>query len=406
MAIARAYGELLRDVYEESKKPAAGSANGALNADQRELLELVTGKESPIWFPLRDTPNHMSRAEKDKYGTLVANLDKLAAHATNAPPARAMVVTDLAEPYEPRVFRRGNPSRPGEPAPRAFLRVLSGGEPRPFRHGSGRLDLAREIVSPANPLTARVLVNRVWMHHFGEPLVASTTDFGARSTPPSHPELLDWLASDFIRSGWSLKHLHRLITLSAAYQQASSTPHSEDPENKLLSHFSRRRLDFEAMRDSLLFISGRLDMTMGGRPVDLAGEPLNQRRTVYGLVDRQDLPAMFRAFDFPAPDQCVERRPRTTVPQQALFLLNSPFVMEQARALVARPELAGLAKPAGRVDALFRRVLGRQATKAEAGSAMRFIKSAETDVPSENGLTAWEQFAQVLLICNEAVFVD
>ena len=405
-AVARAYGELLRDVYEESKKPAAGSANGALNADQRELLELVTGKESPIWFPLRDTPNHMSRAEKDKYGTLVANLDKLAAHATNAPPARAMVVTDLAEPYEPRVFRRGNPSRPGEPAPRAFLRVLSGGEPRPFRHGSGRLDLAREIVSPANPLTARVLVNRVWMHHFGEPLVASTTDFGARSPPPSHPELLDWLASDFIRSGWSLKHLHRVIVLSAAYQQASSTPRSEDPENKLLSHFARRRLDFEAMRDSLLFISGRLDTTMGGRPVDLAGEPLNQRRTVYGLVDRQDLPAMFRAFDFPAPDQCVERRPRTTVPQQALFLLNSPFVMEQARALAARPEVAGLAKPAERVSALFRRALGRQATNAEAGSAMRFIKSAETDVPPENGLTAWEQFAQVLLICNEAVFVD
>ena len=327
-------------------------------------------------------------------------------HATNAPPARAMVVADLPEPYQPRVFRRGNPSRPGEPAPRAFLRVLSGDEPRPFRHGSGRLDLAREIASPANPLTARVLVNRVWMHHFGEPLVASTTDFGARSPPPTHPELLDWLASDFIRSGWSLKHLHRVIVLSAAYQQASSAPRSEDPENKLLSRFSRRRLDFEATRDSLLFISGRLDTTMGGRPVDLAGEPLNQRRTVYGLVDRQDLPAMFRAFDFPAPDQCVERRPRTTVPQQALFLLNSPFVMEQARALAARPEVAGMAEPARRVDALFRRVLGRQATKAEAGSAMRFIKSAETDVPSENGLTAWEQFAQVLLICNEAVFVD
>src|SRR2546422_871449 len=105
---------------------------------------------------------------------------------------------------------------------------------------------------------------------------------------PTHPELLDWLASDFIRSGWSLKHLHRVITLSAAYQQASSTPRSEDPENKLLSHFSRRRLDFEAMRDSLLFISGQLDMTMGGRPVDLAGEPLNQRRTLYGLVLRQE----------------------------------------------------------------------------------------------------------------------
>src|SRR5439155_4957982 len=151
VAVARAYGQLLRDVYEESKKPAAGSPSGGLNADQRELLELVVGKESPIWFPRRDTPNHMSRAEKDRYNSLVANLDKLAANATNAPPARAMVLADLPEPYQPRIFRRGNPSRPGEPVQRAFVSLLSGGEPEPFRHGSGRLELARAITSPSNP---------------------------------------------------------------------------------------------------------------------------------------------------------------------------------------------------------------------------------------------------------------
>jgi hypothetical protein len=355
----------------------------------------------------------MSRPDKDRYGTLAANLDKVAVNATNPPPARAMVVVDLPKPYEPHIFKRGNPARLGDPVPRAFLQVLSGGEKKPFTHGSGRLELARAIASPANPLTARVFVNRVWMEHFGEPLVASPSDFGTRSERPTHPELLDWLASEFIHSGWSVKHLHRVMVLSSAYQQASlipqsaiRNPQSSDPENKLLWHFPRRRLDLEAMRDSLLFISGRLDLTMGGRPVDVAADPLNCRRTVYGLVDRQDLPALFRAFDFAVPDQCVERRPRTTVPQQALFAMNSPFVMEQARALVARPEIADAKKPAQRVNALFRHVLGRPPAKHETASALRFVEAAKAEDQLKDGLTPWEQFAQVLLAMNELVFVE
>jgi hypothetical protein len=472
-SVARAYGRLLREVYEESKKPVALvgpasslSSSGQMNQtaspsspeqtgkmpvplspDQRELLEIVTGPEGPLWFPRRDTPDHMSRAEKDRYGSLVASLDKIAVNATNPPPARAMVVADLPAPYAPHVFKRGNPSRLGEEVPRAFLQVLSGGGPQPFTHGSGRLDLARAMASPPNPLTARVLVNRVWMEHFGEPLVASPSDFGTRSDPPTHPALLDWLAAEFISSGWSLKHLHRVIVLSGAYQQASAAADASrlksnsakmsverglpaassvvdgsmskpegrapavagvriDPENKWLWHYPRRRLDLEAMRDSLLFISGRLDLTMGGRPVDVAGDPLNGRRTVYGLVDRQNLPALFRAFDFAVPDQCVERRPRTTVPQQALFALNSPFVMEQTRALVALPEIAGEANPARRVEAMFRRVLGRKPTKGEAAAAVHFIEAAKSDDPIKDGLTAWEQFAQILLATNELAFVD
>jgi hypothetical protein len=401
--VARVYGQLLRDVYDESKKPAAGSPNGGLTADQRELVEVVIGPESPIWFPRRDTPNHMSRPEKDRFNTLVSNLDKLAANATNAPPSRAMVVSDLPEPYEPHIFRRGNPSRPADPVPRAFLRLLSGGAPRPFSRGSGRLELAQAITSPTNPLTARVFVNRVWMHHFGEPLVGSPADFGARSETPSHPELLDWLASEFIRSGWSVKQLHRVMLLSSAYQQGSLSPSTADPENKLLSHFPRRRLDFEAMRDSLLFLSGRLDLTMGGRSVDLTSDPLNPRRTVYALVNRQDLPSMFRAFDFPVPDQCIERRPRTSVPQQALFAMNSPFVMEQARALAAQPDEA---VPAHRVGALFSRVLGRQPTLSETAFSLGFIQGAQSEALPDQGLTSWEQLAQVLLMSNEAVFVE
>ncbi len=405
--VARTYGEVLLAAYEGSKGAAAGgvaSGVGGADPDRQELLGVVTGPEGPMWFPRRDTPNHMSRAEKDKYGTLVLNLDKLAAHATNAPPARAMVLTELPEPYEPRVFLRGSPARPGPTVPRAFLRVLSGGETLPLGPGSGRLELARRIASPTNPLTARVFVNRVWMEHFGEPLVSSPADFGARTPAPLQGELLDWLADEFVRSGWSVKHLHRVIVLSGAYRQSVDPgPGGGDAEDPLIGHYPRRRIDLEAMRDTLLFVSGRLDPRLGGRPVDVADDPLNRRRTVYGLIDRQNLPGLFRSFDFAVPDQCVERRPHTTVPQQALFAMNSPFVQEQARA-VAEGSAAGGASGAGRVAALFRRVLGREPTVGETEKALRFIGTARSDTGTQPD--PWEQFAQVLLVSNEAVFLD
>jgi hypothetical protein len=409
-AVARVYAQLFREVYEESKKPAAGSPNGGLSNEQRELFRMIVGSDSPITFPPRDTPDFMSRPEKDRYNSLESNLDKVAANATNTPPARAMVLADLPEPYDAHVFKRGNPSRPGDPAPRGFLQVLTPGHPLLFTNGSGRLELARAIANPTNPLTARVFVNRVWMLHFGESLVGSTTDFGVRSDPPTHPELLDWLASEFIRSGWSIKHLHRLMLLTTAYQQSASNSAPSgsqlDPENKWLSHYPRRRLDFEAMRDTVLFASGQLDLKPGGRPFDLAVEPTNPRRAIYALINRQDLPATFRAFDFPIPDQCLERRPRTSVPQQALFALNSPLVLEEARALASRPEVTAAVEPAQRIEVLFGRTLGRLPSETETDSALRFIRAAELEGPTDHGLSAWEQFAQVLLISNEAVFLD
>jgi hypothetical protein len=415
-AVARTYGDVLHEVYEESKKPVAGNPS-ALNAEQVELLKLVNSAESPIWFPRRDTPEHMSRAEKDRYGALESSLDKTAVNATNPPPARAMVLADLPEPYQPHIFKRGNPSRLGDEVLRAFPAVLTGGESKAFEHGSGRLELAQAIASPTNPLTARVFVNRLWMEHFGEPLVNSTTDFGARSQPPLHRELLDWLAADFVRSGWSVKHLHRTILLSSAYQQGAGFTTgrgrggegiSVDPENKLLWHYPRRRLDFEAMRDSLLFASGRLDLMMGGPSTDIATDPMNRRRSVYGLVDRQNLPGMFRAFDFPVPDQCVERRAYTAVPQQTLFGLNSPFVMEQARALAetVNPRITRIEKTESIADTLFCRVLGRHATKEEVVSCARFLQAAKDEKLPEKGLEPLEQLAHVLLISNEALFLD
>src|SRR5262249_35369589 len=181
-----------------------------------------------------------------------------------------VTVEDTPPPYEPRVFLRGTPNNPGEAVARQFLGVLAGPQRQPFRNGSGRLELAQAIADRKNPLTARVLVNRVWQHHFGAGLVRTPSDFGLRSEPPSHPELLDYLAAWFMDNGWSVKKLHRLVLLSAAYQQGSDDrPECRrlDPDNVLLWKMNRQRLDFEATRDALLAVSGRLDRSMGGPPV-------------------------------------------------------------------------------------------------------------------------------------------
>jgi hypothetical protein len=319
-----------------------------------------------------------------------------------------MVLLDAPQLFEPRIFVRGNPTQLGDPVPRRFLQVLAGDQAAPFTHGSGRLDLARAITAPDNPLTARVLVNRVWMHHFGAPLVATPSDFGVRSTPPTHPELLDWLAWTFVHEdGWSLKKLHRRILLSDAYQQASRDRpecRRQDPENRFFWRANRRRLDLESMRDTLLAVSGRLDQRLGGRPVDAAHDAVCRRRTVYGLVDRQDVPALYRAFDFASPDQTAAQRPQTTVPQQALFAMNAPFVIEQAEALAARPEVVRETDPARRVAALHRLVFCREPEFSEVALALRFLDAAAMEKDCK--LTALEQYAQVLLLTNELMFVD
>ncbi|MBI4583780.1 MAG: DUF1553 domain-containing protein [Planctomycetes bacterium] len=416
--IARAFGDLFKRVYEESKaSPANGPASGqsppapaeADDGARRQILEIVAGQESPAYFPKSQTRRYMSRAETDAFGGKLQEIDRMAVKSPGAPP-RAMVLIDAPDPQEPRLFLRGNPSRPGERVPRQFLRLLRGEPARPFTHGSGRLDLARAIAAPDNPLTARVIVNRVWMHHFGEPLAPSPSDFGTRSPPPEHAELLDYLAWRFVNEGWSLKKLHRWILLSSTYRQASfDRPEGrrKDPENRLLWRMQRRRLDWEAMRDSLLFISGQLNRRLGGRPENIADDPINCRRTVYGLVDRQSLPAVYRAFDFAVPDQSVERRPQTSTPQQALFGMNSAFVIEQAKALSARPEIAGQSEPKGRIAALHRLVFARPPEDAEMQAGLQFVAGAGAGATAEKSpREAWRQYAQVLLMSNESMFID
>jgi hypothetical protein len=326
-----------------------------------------------------------------------------------------MALVDSPRPANSRVFIRGNPNRLGEEVPRQFLAILAGDRRRPFTRGSGRLELARAIASRENPLTARVMVNRVWLHHFGAGLVTTPDDFGLRSDPPSHPELLDYLAWRFTHDGWSLKKLHRLLMLSSVYQQKSDDGlrHEKlDPDNRLLAKANRRRLDFESTRDTLLFVAGNLDRSLGGHPVDLLEQReagFSNRRTVYGHVDRNNLPAWFRTFDFASPDVTTAQRDATTVPQQALFFLNSPFVMEQACKLVNQAVFQRLDDDTKRVQRLYQLLYQRDPSAGEVRLGLRFLRAnpASTDANGQaRPLTTWERYAQVLLTSNELMFVD
>jgi hypothetical protein len=360
-------------------------------------------------LPLDRFARLLSRADRNTLRDLQNKADTLKANSPAAP-ARAMALADASKPVQPHVFRRGNPANVGPAVPRQFLEVLAGPQRKPFADGSGRLDLAKAIADPANPLTARVLVNRVWALHFGKGLVGTPSDFGLRSEPPTHPELLDYLADRFVADGWSVKKLHGLILLSDTYRQRSDDRPEcvkVDPENRLLWKFNRQRLDLEALRDSLLAAAGRLDPTLGGPAVDLLKEPFIPRRTVYGFIDRQNLPGMYRTFDFASPDTHAPQRFTTTVPQQGLFLMNSPFALQQAKALAARPEVAGPSQPELRIDALYRLLYGRPPSAEEIELGVRFVDEASRGrQPPETKLTPWEQYAQVLLLANEFAFVD
>ncbi|MGP0062141.1 MAG: DUF1553 domain-containing protein [Isosphaeraceae bacterium] len=426
---------------------------GQLEAKQKDQAARTPGKAGhplaePEWESLRlalygpngplapsDDPRRLflDQTQRNQLAQLNGAIERLNATDATAP-ARAMVLNDAPQPVEPHVFIRGNPGRPGKAVPRRFLRVVAGPEPAPFKKGSGRLELAQAIADARNPLTARVLVNRVWHWHFGKGLVTTPSDFGVRSDPPSHPELLDALAAQFLADGWSIKSLHRRIMLSSTYRQ-SSAPRPDaamrDPENRLVWRFSPQRLDFESMRDSILAVSGALEPTIGGRPVMITEAPFSPRRTIYGFIDRQNLDGLYRTFDFAVPDATSPRRFVTTVPQQALFLMNSPFLHEQARRLAAstRQESSVVASgvpadPADGIRRLYRRVLGRTPDPDEIALAADFLARQsgpsaprldgwKTLTPARIGgtladpsLSPWEQLAQVLLLTNEFMFMD
>ncbi len=301
------------------------------------------------------------------------------------------------------LMKRGDPNHTGDIVPRRFLSAFPAkdGQPRRFTTGSGRLELAQAIVQEAAPLTARVIVNRIWRHHFGRGIVETPSEFGVTGDAPSHPELLDDLTARFIKNGWSIKWLHREILLSAAWQQSSLAPDSEkrDPENRLFARMPRRRLDFEAWRDTTLAAAGTLDRSFGGVATALTSEK-NLRRTLYGTVNRHELEPMLRIHDFPDPAAHSASRTETATALQMLFSLNSPFLLAQADAFAARLEKEAGPALNDRVTRAHAVLFQRPPTAKELAMATRFLTGRETDKK------AWSEYAQALLASNETQFVD
>ena len=304
------------------------------------------------------------------------------------------------------IYLQGNPTKKGEIAPRSMPVVFTEGLRKPLpTKGSGRAELAASIASRDNPLTARVIVNRIWRSHFGAGLVQTPSNFGQLGDRPTHPELLDDLAVRFMESGWSLKTLHREILMSATYQQSSdyrADAAEIDPENRLLWRMNRRRLEVEPWRDAMLAVTGELDRTVGGPPVDLASQG-NRRRTLYAFISRHQLNELLRLFDFPDPNITSDRRSVTTVPLQQLFVLNSDFMTQRARALVARlnTELS-TSDESSRIRRAFAWLFGRQPSETEVSLAHEFLSTTA----DANGLSPWEQYALALLGTNEFSFID
>jgi len=426
------------------------------------------GKNDPVWqaslatalseAAFRVLPN---RQRAQVFGTREQS-DMLELVHPGAIP-RAMALQDSPAAKDSPIFIRGEAENKGDVVPRRFLEVLSGPNRPEFKSGSGRLELARSIANKNNPLTARVMVNRVWQHHFGEGFVSTPDDLGNQSSPPSHPELLDYLAGAFMDDGWSVKKLHKRILLSATYQQSSRNNPAyaeKDPYNRLLWRANVRRLEFEPLRDSILYVGGSLDLTVGGHPVDLSegthksqkrGAALLQRfgnyqlppaprRTIYGYIDRADLVEVLNTFDFATPDMPMGKRYETTVPQQALFLMNSPLVIEQVRDVVDRKEFRQQKTDEDRVRYLYELFFQRLPLSEEIRDGLEFVSSfkAPESNPAGTGgikrivadssgsnpkrrpgrqspdsartprkpLSGWQEYAHALLLTNEASFVN
>jgi hypothetical protein len=391
----------------EQKSQSPGKADGA-------ALDAIVGNEGVLTVPKDQIEKVLPEDTKPRLAALKAALEQAQAE----PFVHAL--TEGAKIANVSVLLRGNPNTPGEEAPRHFLSILAGDNAPPFKQGSGRLELANAIADRNNPLTARVMVNRVWQHHFGVGLVRTASNFGLLGEPPTHPQLLDYLAAQFVEQGWSLKALHRQILLSATYQMSSTGNRRNeeiDPDDRLLWHMPGRRLDVEAWRDAMLAVTGKLDPTIGGPSVPLSA-PENSRRTFYAAISRHDLDSMLRLFDYPDPNVTADARMTTTVPLQELFVLNSEFMIRQAKAFAARLTSDPGESDAARIRRAFLLAYNRAPDNRELLLGLTFLQkprpgligvglnASSGQAESANRLSRWEQYAQVLLSANEFLYVD
>ncbi len=456
--VAEVYGGVFVDVQRQWLRALANAAEEATAPEKllpddhgehqvinspvyRQLRHHLFGPDSPFSIADEEAMSLTNRTISDLIGAKRGAIHQLHLAAAGSPP-RAMILEEDREPAQYYVLLRGNPLARGEPVQPKFLSVLESGEAKVFENGQRRLGLAQAIVDPSNPLTSRVFVNWVWQNHFGVGLVRTPDDFGTRGQPPTHPELLDYLADEFQKSGWSLKWLHRQIMLSRAYRQGAienAESRERDPDNLLLWRMPRKRLDFESMRDAMLCVSDELDLQMGGRPIDLNATPAIPRRSVYGFTNRDIIANLMSTFDAANPNACTAKRPETTVPQQTLFALNSDFIQDRAARLARVTKERNLPNAEARATELIRRIFGREPTRSELNRMAEFLQqatpasvagnladNASADIASADNSaadgaaasdnhgpvgavdteSAWVQLAHALLASNEFIFLD
>jgi hypothetical protein len=374
-------------VYEAHKQ--AKELQRQLDSKQGDLAAAMTALEK-----LQATPGYSLPLAP---GVMEGRLTVVDAEGTHG---SRLVYQD--SPQDVAVEVRGNPNKLANIVPRRYLSVLSTSSTPNFQQGSGRLELAETMFAESSPLIARVIVNRIWKQHFGRGIVNTPSDFGLQGERPSHPLLLEDLAARFVQHGWSLKWLHREIMQSATYQQASIASSSTDPDNHFYTYFPIRRLDVEAWRDAMLFCTERMELSIGG-PAQELSQSDNRRRTIYGLVRRRELTDILRLYDVPDPVTHSPQRIPTSTPLQQLFVLNSPFMMEQAAALVARidrhaSQEHSSSDTATRVKTMYQWLFGREPTTAELELANHFLQ--------DGSVASWQQYAQALLGSNEFAFID
>ncbi len=387
--------------------------------EDRFFHEVYFAKNGPFALSESDQEKVLSANARAELKRLRAEGETLKQQAPPEPDMACAV--EEGEPVDQKVFIRGDYGSPGEDAPKAFPTILARDTDPRINGGSGRLQLAEWLVK--QPLTARVMVNRIWQGHFVEGIVRTPDNFGTTGEQPTHPELLDYLARQFVESGWSMKQMHRLMMLSSAYQMASEPAEGSveaDPENRYYTRFFRRRLDVEEIRDAMLAIDGSIDLTMGGSlqsgfgtdgensAARLSVKPESlTRRTVYVPLRRANLPALLNLFDFGDATTVTGKRPLTNVAPQALFMLNSEFLSERTRNLAEAWRKEDSLAPAARVGRAYVRILNREAKPAEVDDALTYLARYRERFPSETGeLEAWQSLSRVLFASNDFVYVD
>jgi hypothetical protein len=387
--------------------------------EDRFFFEVASGK-GPFALPEKDRERLLSENGRTRLASLQSALKQLKDSALPEPPL-ACALTE-GKITEQRVFIRGNPENQGELVPKGFPRVLTGDRQPSITIGSGRRELANWLADPANPLTSRVMVNRIWQWHFGQGIVRTPSNFGKGGERPTHPELLDYLANSFIERGWCIKSMHRLLMLSNTYQMSSlASPEAleRDADNVLMSRFPARRLAMEEIRDGLLALDGSLDLTMGGPLQSGRGtdkefsddrKSLNpdqsKRRTIYLPLRRSNLPSVLTLFDFGDATTPGEGRSQTNVAPQALYMMNSDFVAQQAQSLANQLLGNGVLDDTARIRGAYYRVLGRPAQEKEIEAALEYVRLFPGVFAGQAArLLAWTSFCRALVASNDFLYI-